>query len=109
MRRKKGALRLTQRYLVSAYLLNHSSIIVGGFVIIRGLFFVATLMATISAVFVGSGRDAMASAGCDAVNAGGFDDFINVERRNPIESDKTISNFVAGDRIGGCHVGRPRR
>jgi len=99
VRRKKGALRLKQRYLVSAYLLNHSSIIVGGFVIIRGLFFVATLMATISAVFVGSGRDAMASAGCDAVNAGGFADSIDLTQRNQMQSDKTISNFAAGDRI----------
>jgi hypothetical protein len=40
----------------------------------RKFFLWATMVATISAVLVGSSRDAMAfSAGCSAVNAGQFD------------------------------------
>ena len=52
-------------------------------------------VATVGAL-AASGSAAFASAGCDAVNAGGFNDTVSYP---PPASVKTISGFAAGDRI----------
>jgi hypothetical protein len=51
------------------------------------------LVAAIFAV-IGSGRDAMASDGCSAVNAGGFDVTVVGKMVNT-----TIANFAVGDNL----------
>ena len=53
---------------------------------------VATLVAAV-ALFCGTGRGALASAGCSAVNAGGF----NVPGNGA--GAKTVSGFAAGDQL----------
>jgi hypothetical protein len=53
------------------------------------------LGAALSALVSIGGGQALASAGCDAVNAGGFNDTVT----NLNTSVKTVANFVVGDKI----------
>jgi len=56
----------------------------------------AVLGAALAALIGFGGGQALASAGCDAVNAGGFNDALAAP---PASDTKTISNFVIGDTI----------
>ena len=60
--------------------------------VVRGIVFSAVA----SAFLLGASSTALASAGCDAVNAGGFDDSVVYP---PPLSVKTITGFAPGDRI----------
>jgi hypothetical protein len=54
----------------------------------------ALLGAALAVLVSIGGRQALASAGCDAVNAGGFNDS-NAEGG----SSKTVQNFAVGDKV----------
>jgi hypothetical protein len=54
---------------------------------------VAAIGVSLVALLTGTTREAFASAGCDAVNAGGFNQTTNVSQ------GITISNFAIGDRL----------
>jgi hypothetical protein len=56
------------------------------------------LAASSIGILLGSHHGAFASAGCDAVNAGGFTDMLNNFPTVPY-SKKTITNFAVGDKI----------
>ena len=56
----------------------------------------AAVLAAITVLTAATTRDAHASAGCDAVNAGGFSVSTGDQGGNDL---KTISGFVAGDTV----------